>query len=65
MKAKKQHYVPRFYLEGFTNSLEEERGRSVLWVYEKGREPRRSAPKNEAFEKYFYEYPKGEERTAY
>lgn len=50
-KKYKHHYVPRFYLEGFTdpNNL------GFLWVYEKGTEkPFRSKPKSIAFEKHYY-----------
>jgi hypothetical protein len=42
VEPKAQHYIPNFYLNGFTD-----RSR-VLWVYEKFKPLRASKPKNEA-----------------
>jgi hypothetical protein len=39
--AKAAHYVPKFYLKGFTGA------NRVLWVYEKFKAPRASKPKDE------------------
>lgn len=41
------HYIPRFYLKGFTESKQ-------LWVYEKGKAPRASKPKDEAQRDNYY-----------
>jgi len=54
MGPKANHYVPRFYLEGFVDPRLERKGQKMLWVYEADREPRTSLPKNAAFENYFY-----------
>jgi hypothetical protein len=43
------HYVPKFYLKGFTD-------KKVLWVYEQGKPPRASKPKEEAHRENFYTY---------
>ncbi|MGI0085701.1 MAG: DUF4238 domain-containing protein [Nitrososphaerales archaeon] len=50
-----QHYIPRFYLSGFAdpNILGREK-RQVIWVYERGRDPRRSSPEREARKRDFY-----------
>ncbi len=34
----KHHYIPKFYQRGFINDKSNQ-----IWVYEKGRQPRRSA----------------------
>jgi hypothetical protein len=41
------HYVPRFYLKGFAHQKE-------LWVYQKGKPPRPSRPKDEAQRDNYY-----------
>lgn len=41
------HYIPRFYLKGFTQNKQ-------LWVYEKGKVPRASKPKDEAQRNNYY-----------
>src|SRR5262249_12766878 len=41
------HYIPRFYLKGFTE-------KKVLWVYEQGKPPRESKPKFEAHRENYY-----------
>jgi hypothetical protein len=52
-----QHYVPRFYLSGFADpGILRLEGKHIVWVYERGRQPRRSSPKNEARERDFYTY---------
>src|SRR6267154_2574190 len=43
------HYVPKFYLKGFTD-------KKVLWVYEQGKTLRESKPKAEAHRENFYTY---------
>jgi len=49
------HYLPRFYLEGFADPvLRAQKGRSVIWVYEKGKPIRASTPTREAREHDFY-----------
>jgi hypothetical protein len=59
-KPRLQHYIPRFYLKGFTDPIALQRnGRDVVWVYEKGREPRRSSPNSEAKERDFYSSDEG------
>lgn len=47
---RKHHYIPRFYLKGFTSAETKPR----LWVYEKGRDPRKSTPKLEGCQRDFY-----------
>jgi hypothetical protein len=42
VEPKAQHYIPNFYLNGFTDTSR------VLWVYEKFKPLRASKPKNEA-----------------
>jgi len=44
---KEHHYVPRFYLKGFTENKK-------LWVYEQHQKPRESKPKDEASRPDFY-----------
>lgn len=61
-KPKANHYVPRFYLQGFVDPDEEARGRNVLWVYEGGKEPRLRSPRACAFENYFYRCAEAEEK---
>jgi len=46
------HYVPVFYLKGFTSPKD----REYLWVYEQGKPVRKSKPINEAHERDFYTY---------
>jgi hypothetical protein len=43
-----QHYIPNFYLKGFTDKT------GVLWVYEKFKPKRPSKPKHEAHRPDFY-----------
>ena len=51
------HYVPAFYLEGFADPLASKQGtKPILWVYERGREIRKSSPHNEGHERDFYAY---------
>ncbi len=46
---KRQHYVPRFYLEYFTSQ------QGKFWVYDKvGDAPRQQTPNNTAVQNYFY-----------
>jgi hypothetical protein len=53
--AKRQHYVPRFYLEWFTTKETGSRT-PTFWVYDKrGGEPRRQTPINTAVEASFYD----------
>jgi len=61
-KPKANHYVPRFYLQGFVDPDEEQRGRDVLWVYEAGKGARATSPRACAFENYFYRCAEAEEK---
>lgn len=54
MKPRAHHTVPRFYLQGFIDPRLEALGQEMLWVYEPGKEPRKSAPRKVAKEKDFY-----------
>jgi hypothetical protein len=64
MKPKANHYVPQFYLNGFVEQDPERKAQPMLWVYEVNKAPRRSRPRNVAFENYFYRYAKaGEKET--
>jgi hypothetical protein len=47
-EARTQHYIPKFYLKGFTD----QKGR--LWVYEKFKALRQSRPKDEAHKPDYY-----------
>ena len=59
MPKKKHHYVPIFYLAGFTDPNSE----PYLWVYEKGiLDVRKSLPKNEACENYYHAFKTKEGR---
>lgn len=51
-----QHYIPRFYLKGFTDR------EGVLWVYEKFKAPRASKPKEEAHRPDYYTHADAGER---
>jgi hypothetical protein len=52
---KRHHYVPKFYLSGFTIPADE----SQLWVYEKGKEePFKASPDSIGFQKYYYSFEK-------
>lgn len=54
-EPRQQHYVPRFYLSGFADPLVLGREqKEVIWVYERGKNPRRSSSKNEAKQRDFY-----------
>ena len=49
-RARAHHYIPQFYLKGFTAP------NGALWAYEKHKPIRKSTPKNEAHERDFYAY---------
>lgn len=52
---KRHHYVSKFYLDGFTCSLED----PYLWVFEKGKHvPFKSSSQNTGFERYYYSFEK-------
>lgn len=49
---KRHHYIPKFYLKGFTESKS-----NCLWVYEKGSlEIRPSSPENEGYQKFYHAF---------
>src|SRR6266481_2472986 len=52
--SRAHHYVPVFYLKGFTSPIP--RDKEYLWVYEQGKPIRKSKPVNEAHERDFYAY---------
>jgi hypothetical protein len=52
--ARAHHYIPVFYLKGFTSPASKDRG--YLWVYEQGKPMRKSKPLNEAHERDFYAF---------
>lgn len=55
MGRPKHHFVPRCYLERFRDFQAFERDcKSVLWVYERNRQVRKSSPKNEARASDYY-----------
>ncbi|MGB9075133.1 MAG: DUF4238 domain-containing protein [Terriglobales bacterium] len=54
--AKAQHYVPKFYLKGFTDQF------GVLWVCEKFKPIRASKPKKEAHRPDYYTHAEQGER---
>ncbi len=53
--GKKQHYIPQFYLARFADARSA-RGKQVIWVYENGKAPRPSTPREEAHQNYYYVY---------
>lgn len=53
-RARAHHYLPQFYLNGFTSSELVDKG--YLWVYEKNKPVRKSKPVNEAHERDLYAY---------
>jgi hypothetical protein len=55
-ESKAQHYVPNFYLKGFTDR------NGSLWVYEKSQPPRQSKPKHEAHRPDYYTHTDTGER---
>lgn len=57
------HYIPRFYLERFADpqSTQSEK-KAILWVYERGREIRKSTPEKEARQRDFYAFKDAGER---
>ena len=60
---RKHHYIPRFYLAGFCSPSARPKGKELLWVYERGREPRCSVPEAEAHQKDFYSFKENGERN--
>lgn len=56
---RKHHYIPRFYLAGFAS----EAPKPLLWVYEKGRDPRKSTPNLEGCRRDFYASEQGGEKN--
>jgi hypothetical protein len=56
VEPKAQHYIPNFYLDGFTDTSR------VLWVYEKFKPLRASKPKNEAHKPDYYTHVEQGER---
>jgi Protein of unknown function (DUF4238) len=60
-----QHYIPRFYLSGFADPrIQRRENADVIWVYEKGRQIRKSSPKNEARRRDFYSYAQNGSRNS-
>lgn len=52
--SRAHHYVPVFYLKGFTSPAAT--NKEFLWVYEQGKPVRKSKPVNEAHERDFYSF---------
>jgi len=55
-EAKAQHYIPKFYLKGFTDKVR------TLWVYEKFNAMRASTPKKEAHRADYYTHAEDGQR---
>jgi len=55
-QAKAQHYIPKFYLKGFTDK------QRALWVYERFKPIRQSAPKQEAHRPDYYTHSEDGQR---
>jgi Protein of unknown function (DUF4238) len=53
-KARAHHYLPIFYLKGFTSS--QPHGNGFLYVYEQNKPIRKSKPDNEAKQRDFYAF---------
>lgn len=62
---KRQHYVPQFLLKKFLDPRLVSKGKKMLWVYEANREPRRVNPRETAFEREFYSFQLGDEKSHY
>jgi Protein of unknown function (DUF4238) len=62
-KPRHHHYVPRFYLGGFADAdiLARDK-KEVIWVYEKGKDVRRSSPENEAKQRDYYAFVENDSR---
>jgi len=56
-EPKAQHYIPKFYLKGFTDK------QGVLWVFEKFKAVRPSKPKEEAHRPDYYTHTERGERN--
>ena len=58
------HYIPRFYLSGFADpgALRREK-KEIIWVYEREKQVRRSAPAKEARQRDFYAFVKNDSRN--
>ena len=55
-EKKYQHYVSQFYLRGFLDPGEEEKGQHVLWLYSTGYMPKRMPTRKVGGEDQFYDY---------
>ena len=55
-EAKAQHYIPKFYLKGFTDK------QGALWVYERFKPLRESKPEHEAHRPDYYTHAEDGER---
>lgn len=55
-QAKAQHYIPKFYLKGFTDKV------GALWVCEKFKPIRKSTPKKEAHRPDYYTHSEAGQR---
>ncbi len=54
---RQQHYIPRFYLSGFVDpSIFARDRKEVIWVYERGKDVRRSSPEKEARQRDYYTF---------
>jgi hypothetical protein len=63
-KPRHHHYVPRFYLGGFADpDILERDKKEVIWVYEKGKDVRRSSPENEARQRDYYTFVQNASRN--
>lgn len=63
-EPRQHHYIPRFYLSGFVDQrILQRENREVIWVYERGKDPRPSSAANEARERDFYSYKDGDSRS--
>lgn len=49
--SQRQHYVPQFYLRGWTTG-----GEGLVWVYRKGQQPRRVSIRKAGQELDFYAF---------
>lgn len=64
-EPRQQHYVPRFYLSGFTDpEIAAREKKDVIWVYEKGKAARRSSPEKEAKQRDYYTFIRDGSRDA-
>jgi len=62
-QQKANHYLPRFYLRGFTDPSLLKEGREFVWVYRLDKPPYKSSPDKAGFENHLYALPAGSRKS--